>query len=255
MKIPTTIDSHIHLFNHNGPIPKTLTFDKYIGFIDIEFNNYPNIVEAYDNFIKEHYDSDKHILLATAVMPEDIAAIFNKHKDIIKGFGELKLYDKYMGEKVPYKKISILRYVCELSNKNGNLPVYVHWELETNRDVELFENVLKKYRNVPIVLCHCGMNGDNNLFAHSQCIRLQHEYSNLWVDVSYKALDHYSENPMKLYNLMTDRIIIGSDLNTKIFGPNHEESEVLEIFKKLRILRSYINCDRNVKHLFGLEGH
>ena len=248
-----TIDTHIHLFNYDGPIKQKFSFNNYIGFLDIEFDKDGNDIKAYDDFISNYYDEEKHILLATAKTVEDIEFIFNKHKSIIKGFGELKLYDKYLGEKMPYKKISILRSVCDLSSKNGNLPVYVHWELVTSRDVELFENVLKKYSNIPIVLCHCGMNGDNNLFAHSQCIRLQHIYSNLWVDVSYKAADHYYESPMKLFNLSTDRILIGSDLNCKIFGPSHTDDERLEIYKKVRVIRSYIASDRNACRLFNIK--
>lgn len=246
------IDGHVHLFNYDDLIEYPYDYDIIVGFMDIEFDKDGNASSAYDNFIKNHYDENKHVILATAKNIDDIESIFNQHKGVIRGFGELKLYDNYMGKELPYKKISYLRSVCKLSEENGCLPIYVHWELTDDKSVRYFENALKSYPNIPIVLCHCGMNGSNEDFAYGQCQRLQHLYSNLILDISYSALDYFYNEPLKLYNLILDRIILGSDLNNKIFGPNHSEKEIIIIGDKLKKLRTYVNPDKTIASIFGM---
>ena len=246
------VDSHVHLFNYTEPIKYPFDFDKCIGFMDIEYDVDGDAVKAYDDFVKNHYDESKHILLATAKTPEEIEKIYNNHQGIIMGFGELKLYDTYQDKKVPYKKISILRSVCELSSKNGGLPIFVHWEFTDDKSVRYFENVLKSYPNIPIFLCHCGMNGQNDDFAYGHCQRLHHAYSNLILDISYKALDYFEKCPLKLYNLVLDRMTVGSDLNNKIFGPNHSEKEIILIKTKVDYLRTFIPSDQVPTNMFTL---
>lgn len=246
------VDGHVHLFNYDEPIEYPYDYDMVVGFMDVEFDKDGSAVQAYDNFIENHYDKNKHVLLATSKDPDEIKEIFEKHKGVIVGFGELKLYDKYMDKELPYKKISTLRTVCKLSEENGGLPVYVHWELTDDKSVRYFENVLKSYPDVPVVLCHCGMNGENNTFAYGQCQRLQRTYSNLILDISYTAMDYFYKEPLKLYNLALDRIILGSDLNNKIFGPGHSEKELVIIDDKLKFLRSYVNSDLSLTSIFTL---
>ena len=77
-------------------------------------------------------------------------------------------------------------------------------------------------------------------------------YSNLWLDISYKSLDYFTLNPLKLYNLPMDRMIIGSDLNNKIFGPNHTDQEISSVESKVTQLRSIIPSDKNISSLFRL---
>lgn len=253
------IDGHIHLFNHESIIDDSkLKYDneyKRAGFIDIEFDNIDkfNFVENYSNYIKNHYDSNKDILLATATTIEDIKTIYIKFPNIIKGFGELKCYDEYRGKPVNYKQIKLVRQVCELSQKVGNLPVYVHWEINDKKDLNKIENVIKKYPSVPIILCHCCMNDNNQEYAYNCCIKLMNMYSNVWIDISYTALNFFVNNPMRLYNLRLDRVFIGSDVNIKLFGPNHDfEKEYNEICNKLIILDKYINSGSNLKKLFNI---
>ena len=251
-QIPS-VDAHIHLFNAKSPIKYGSSYDKLVGFMDVEYDEDDvDEVAAYDWFIEKYYDKDRHILLATARNVENITKIFEKHKDVIKGFGELKLYDRYMDKKIPYKKISILRSICKLSSDNGNLPVYVHWEIINDRDAKLLENILRDYPSIPIVLCHCGMNGENDEFSMWQCQKLSYMYSNLWLDVSYTALVYFTSNPLKLHNLPMNRMVVGSDLNNKIFGPNHTDEEILDIESKVSQIRKFIPSDKNISDLFKL---
>lgn len=252
-------DGHIHFFNHNssivGKIPHEIYHDmKMVGFMDIEFDNIDNYntVKLYDRFIDSVYDSNKHILLATATNINDIKRIYKKHSNIIRGFGELKCYDKYQDKPVNYKDISFVNEVVSFSSDCGSLPVYVHWEFNNIEDVYELENIIKQYPNVPIILCHCGMNDTNTEFAYHESYRLSELYDNLWFDISYTALDYFASNPMRILNLPNDRIILGSDLNNKIYGINHNfKEEYDEIAKKMSIIYKFIDTDKNLFKLFN----
>ena len=74
------------------------------------------------------------------------------------------------------------------------------------------------------------------------------------VDISYIALDYFISNYMKLYNLDLDRIILGSDINIKMFGKAHKDpcGDCELIMRNLRILYNIVNSDNNIKKLFQL---
>jgi hypothetical protein len=261
MRKDVVIDGHIHLFNWEesivGKIPHGNNPNtKMVGFMDIEFDNIEkyNTLRLYDEFIKNHYDPDFHILLATGTNIEDISEVYNKHKDIIRGFGELKCYDQYQGIPINYKKISLVRDVVKFSSKNGNLPVYVHWELNEKSDVVKFEKVLKDFPGVPIVLCHCGINEKYSEYAYSAAQKLSRMYGNLWLDISYVAINFFYEKPWLLLQLPSDRIFIGSDLNNKSYGPNHNfDKDYKNMTDKLLLIDKYISRNSstlNLKKLF-----
>lgn len=217
-KQPLMWDGHIHLFNHESSIKKPENFSKYVGFMDIEFDKLKkmNVLDSYKRYIENDYNEDTDILLATGVTIEDIKKVYNAYPKVIKGFGELKCYDTYRGEKVPYKKISFVKQVAKFSEENGCLPVYVHWDFNNIKDVDKFEKLLVDYPSIPIILCHCGMNGNNNDYAFMESSRLQKMYSNLWLDISWDAAEYFGNNIMLLNNLMLDRIILGTDINPRI---------------------------------------
>lgn len=250
-------DGHIHLFNHKGPIQNKHDFEKYIGFMDIEYNDLKNInvLDSYTNYIENHWDEDKEILLATGITIEDVKSVYEKYPKIIKGFGELKCYDKYGEDLIlPYKRIKFVKDIMKFSYNHGRLPVYVHWEFVTPADVEKIENVLKLYRTVPLVLCHCGMNEFNRDFSYTEAIRLQKLYNNLWLDISWDAVDYFSNNLMLLNNLILDRIILGTDLNNMIFNQNgvHKNRDWEWGLNKFNEIKKYLcfNNKYNIQTLF-----
>lgn len=253
-------DGHIHFFNHISPIVGKIPHESYydmkmIGFMDIEFDNIDkyNVIKLYDNFIKNEYDPNKHILLATGTNIKEIKSLYNKYSNnIIRGFGELKCYDEYQNKPVNYKDILFVDDVVSFSSDCGSLPVYIHWELNNEDDVIKLESILNKYPNVPIILCHFGMNENNKDYAYKESYRLSSKYDNLWLDVSYTALDYFSEKPMNIFNFPNNRIIMGSDLNNKIYGENHNfEEEYNEICRKMNIIYKFVNTDKNISNLFN----
>lgn len=244
-------DGHVHLFSHEQSLPDNYGFEKCVGFMDIEYNDVKNIntLETYSNYIKNSLNRKKVILLATGVTFEDIKSVYEKYPKIIKGFGELKCYDMYGDKKLPYKKIKLVKDVLKLSNDNGQLPVYVHWELNTPTDVEHIENVLKAYPGVPLVLCHAGMNENNRDFAFAEAKRLQNTYSNLWLDISWDAAEYFSNNLMLLNTLILDRIILGTDINNCIFGKNgiHKDRDWLWGLNKFNEIKTYLHISNKSK--------
>lgn len=252
------IDSHIHTFNHKKPInlPENYDYDIKICFMDIEYDDIQNInfTDSYKNYIESSHN-EKDILLATGKNIEDIKQLLEKFPNMFKGFGELKLYDNYNGKRINNKKISFLKEVCQLSSKNGNLPIYVHWELDGESDVKKIKSVLEKYPNIPIILCHCGFSKNDDLKSYSyiQICQLMKSYDNLWVDISYEALDYFSKNILKLFNLQLNRVIVGTDINNKLLNKENCQDLINIILDKSNIIRSYINSDKNTEELFKLK--
>lgn len=251
-------DGHIHLFNSSQSLldiysPKS---NYLIGFPDIEYDNIEEyegkMIDLYQNYIDNHYENNQ-ILLATAPTSKECIEIYKKFPNIIKGFGELKLYDSYIDKDIPYKKISTAREVCAYSSKVGNLPVYIHYSLTNDKEVKRLDNLLRSYPNTPIILCHCGMDKSNKDFAYYSVVDLMKKYSNIWIDISYDALDYFTLTPFKLYNLDLNRIILGTDINLKLFSPKHNSvEECNEIYSKIKELMKYINSNKNTKTLFNI---
>ena len=240
------IDAHSHLFDHTGLLSKLYSVPKWVnkivGFADICFNSIDKytegkIVDLYDNFIEKHYDYKKHILLATADNSYDAIEIYKKHPNVIKGFGEFKCYKVYRGEHVKYGNLNWLRPVCEF-DKELRKPIYIHWCFVNKDDVKEFERLISDYPSIPFVLCHCGMgydktvDGDSN-FAYRECVKLKAKYSNLYFDISYKALEYFTANPQYLVELI-DKSVSGTDLNPYAFeiikNPVKHKDDIYKMF-------------------------
>lgn len=252
-------DGHIHLFNSKQTLPEHDFGEvgKRVGFMDLEYDRKNlQVVKSYEKFIENDYN-DNIILLATGTTIEDIKTIYEKYPQIIKGFGELKCYDEYLGNKVPYKKIAFVRQVCRYSTNNGSLPVYLHWDILNEKDVQKISKLLRDYPTVPIVLCHCGMNENNQSYAYTQVSQLMKQYQNLWVDISYNAMWYLGNYIMLLDGLDRNKIILGSDINNKMFGKSHDpEVELTQIRLKLDIIEGYLGRDRNemnISRLFNIK--
>lgn len=226
--------------------------------MDLEYNRKNlNVRKSYDNYI-ENDMPDNVILLATSTNIEDIRHIYEKHSKVIKGFGELKCYDEYKGEKVPYKRSGFVRQVCKYSKQCGCLPVYVHWDINDETDVKKIKGILETYPEVPLVLCHCGMSNKNQSYAFTQVCLLMQQYKNLWVDISYEATIFFQGHIMLLNHLDWSRVILGSDINNKIFVNHKDEGErttyINGIYNSVDILHNYMkgsfSNQENIKKLF-----
>ena len=242
-----TIDGHIHLFDKDGCI--VVPNMKCIGFCDIEpkyLSQYQNTIPYYEDFISKKYDNV--YLLATSADPQNMIDIHKKWPDTIKGFGELKCYKEWKGEKLNLDKLSKYWSLCKYAAEY-NLPIFIHFSLYDDYTVGRFSKLLNKFPSVKLVLCHCGMDKEtNNDFCYHSVMKLMNDYPNLWVDVTWEALDYFSDNPLKLTNMDRGRIILGSDMSRKSMNEENYKKE----WDKVHNLDSFIKSDKNIKKLFNL---
>lgn len=247
------IDGHIHLFNHKGSLnnPYPYPYDQRIGFMDLEFDvDNLNVRESYKRYITNDYNK-KDILLATSTNIDDIIYLLDTYEEI-KGIGELKCYDKYQDKSLPYKDINFVSDCCQVA-KQYNVPIYLHWELNSEEYIKQLKELLQRYNEVNIVLCHCGFGHDLNGKIFDELVGMMSVFNNLWVDISYTALDFFDLNINRLQILDKSRVILGTDFNNKLFGPNHTPAkETQDIIYKLNRISKYIDSDTNIKRLFNL---
>lgn len=246
---PYTIDGHIHLFSHRGSLKEEPEELLLIGFPDLELDHpdkYKDMVSLYKNY------KGNALLGATGLTVEEIRRVYEEMPERIVAFGELKLYNEFAGEPVPYKRISTARRICSFSRQVGCLPVYIHYELTNTQETEAFRKLLADYSDVPIILCHCGMNETNQSFAYNATQKLARECGNLWIDLSWSAAEWFGANPMMLLQLPGDRIFWGSDRSPLLEASKHKSMTVEDIYKYQKDIRPYVRSDANLKKLFHL---
>ena len=89
----------------------------------------------------------------------------------------------------------------------------------------------------------------DNDFCYHSVMKLMGECTNLWCDITWEALDYFSNNPFKLMNMDKSRLILGTDMNKLSISRENYEKE----WNKIHNLDSIINSDRNIKKLFKYE--
>lgn len=244
-----TVDGHIHLFDKDGCILYSKD-SKYVTFCDIEpkyIDDYKSTMKYYEKFIDNDHNENM-ILLATSPSEDEMIALHKKWPNIIKGFGEVKCYKEWKGEVLNLDKLGKYYKLFKYAGEN-NLPIYIHFSLYDDACVTRFESVLKKFPSTKIVLCHCGMDiGTDNDFCYHSVSALMKTYHNLWCDISWKATDYFIKNPLRILNLNTSHLIIGSDINKF----NCSEDSVRHIWNKLHKFDGFIKSDRNIKKLFNI---
>lgn len=257
IKTKTKIDGHTHLFDHEKSLECVYNylneFDKVVGFIDIrhdKLHEYTSekLTNLYTDFIFNKYNPLKHILLASSYNIYDAIKIHKKFPTIIKGFGEFKCYENYMGKYIGRDNLDWLIPLCEY-NKTLHLPIYIHWVIRSKYDIDKFIEFVNKYPSIPFVLCHCGMGYDRNdipdeniyNLAFKGCLDIQDKCNNVYFDVSYRAINYFYNNLDKFEKLLPEKKFIGSDINPNIdhtMNREQKENYIYSIYKKMRLLYS-----------------
>lgn len=263
----TTCDGHIHLFDYRGEMvwkmPKQ--FQTIVGFMDIVFSQpemyktSKQVVGYYENYFNTHTPKCNEIILATGTTAKQAIDVYKRFPKQIKGFGEFKCYDKYINAKtgeeiqLEFGNLDWIRPVFEF-DMALKLPIYIHFDLRNKTRVKELTELLEDFPMVPVVLCHCGMskrNKDNDETFINVC-GLMSEFQNLYVDISYDALNYFIVNQNKLLQLPPNRIFIGSDINLsmkKLKGPMDIENEYKKMMSVSRLIP---NNDINIKTLFKI---
>ena len=265
-KRPITCDAHTHLFDGLETdlsllLPEsklTVTFAD-IKYLDPDSYAAGVIPQAYDKFIAKSYPKikDKVILLSTSAIAEEAIAIQEKYPEIIKGFGEFQCYEwsTSQSEELPYGNLKWIEPVIEY-NQTKKLPVYIHYDMLGDDRVKDLDKLLNKNPDMPIVLCHCGMNRCiDNYGALDTVSRLMSVHVNLWTDISYEALELFASDKNAIKKLPDDRILIGSDLNPVIKNRPPQEARVAidSILMNMEVVNGYgVDFYGNLVKLFNL---
>lgn len=246
------IDGHFCAFNNDMVIPSP---KPCVGMMDFQFTQQHDVLEAYDKFIPQL----RNVLWLNAcgLTFDDIKTVHEKYKSIIGGFGELKLYDDYMidGKKVNVgkKDIGLAYDVCAYSLENGSLPVYIHYDIDSEQAAEAFSKCFRIYESVPVVISHCGMSGEENEnnFAFEFCKEYK-DAKNLWFDLSWHASNYFANNPELILELPQNRIIWGSDITPnylqRVSGGEPVQMDPWELYEKIRPY--LVQSNTNIKRLY-----
>lgn len=203
----------------------------------------------YKNSLIKYFEKNENILnnnlfLVIGKDFEETKFLLNKYKNSF-GVGELKVYKQYIpiNNKNTIKKYFNLQFLIDILNLNIKKPIFIHYDIDDISIINL-EKILGDYKDQTIVLCHCGMNDVVNKDRTFELVRnLQQKYKNLYLDVSWVALDYFLEDKRKLANLDNTRLLLGSDNNG--LGDNYQE--------KMKELSQYVNNKINLEILKELS--
>lgn len=253
------IDAHIHLFDHAGLLENIP--ERCIGFCDIPLYKGPDLdgicEDAYDKYLPylvQRYPCAK--FLCTAPTFSELTRIWAKHRYLLSGFGELKMYDIYKDKAAPYKDSVFLEQVLNFSAQNGNKPVYVHWTIRTPLDYRTLRSLANKYPRVPLVLCHCGLDQylTEPLNSFRLALRLAIECPSIWLDLSWHGLIWLNKNPAQFSELPRTKILLGSDFSShmdRTRDPIYTREDINNLINKYK---GFCNWDNNVCRLFSGDG-
>lgn len=254
-----TIDGHIHLFDHTGIIGnhKRLTNHKCVGFMDVDFMkldqyDHEKVMGYYDTYIRKHRNPDT-ILLATGTDCDTMIDLYLTYPDTIKGFGEIKCYSYYNDDSgrsidLPYGNLNWIRPLCDF-DRELKLPIFLHWYVFDDMRRDELDRLLTDYPSIPFVLCHCGLSpfkDYQNQYEYVVGLILKH--NNLYVDISFDAMEFFIENPDRM-RVLNGRCFLGSDLNPTCVRAGNEK-KYLSNFHTLYNYKMKFND--TVKNLFHI---
>lgn len=231
-------DCHYHGFGRYGT---NLTSVSSLYMVDNPIK-YKNSLVKY--FTKNENILNHNLFLVIGKDIEETKLLLNKYKNSF-GIGELKVYKQYISinNKNTIKKYSNLQFLKDVLNLNIKKPIFIHYDIDNQSIIDL-EKILGDYKDRTVVLCHCGM---NELFDKEQTFELvrnlQQKYANLFLDISWVALDYFLENKQKFANLDNTRLLLGSDNNG--LNDNYQE--------KMKELSQYVNNKVNLEILKELS--
>lgn len=245
----------MHAFDADGSLKDLPFTQSCIGFADIDLNHvgkYKDMAGLY----KKYMSSCPYVKywLATGLDIDAIKKVYEEVPDIV-GFGELKLYDDPNKVSKNYKSMSFLRQVMSFSEKVGNLPVCIHFEINDVQDSNKLEKILTDYPDIPLVLCHCGINKYNKEFAWNEALRLVYQYGNLYLDISWSGAKWLAANPLLITQLPINRCYWGSDMSPKlasmIESGEAQDFSRAELSKEYETINKYISSNNTIKKLFS----
>lgn len=250
----TIIDCHTHMFGKG----KILTYPHEYpinGKISMVENSiaHPDrsLFDDFKSYINFGEVTDKNKLLCVGKDAEETIKIYNTFKSKISGFGEIKCYKRGVnshGDIIEIYDTSILQAVI-----NKGLPVFIHWDLDGKHDEELYE-IIKSNPNTKFVLCHAGIGELTNPDkSFKTAARYQSKLTNLWLSISWVALDYFIKDDFqsatnKLSMIpIPDHVLVGTDFNPEM---NNRNISFEDRYKKFLSIYKQFNVPVALNNLF-----
>lgn len=228
------MDAHVHLFNdelieypYENVDGKVIMVENSVKHTDRKLLPY------FDNFFKHSFNS-KDSVLCVGCDRRDTYNIYKKYSDRFSGFGEVKCYKRCIDTEGNFIEHFDIENLTSIFEMGVNKPIFIHWDLNGKHDDE-FEEILKKCPTAKIVLCHCGINElDNPYNAFKKACELQTKYTNLWLSISWFALDYFADHMHQLSFIpIPDHTIVGTDFNPEMSNQGKDEIDRYNKFKKI----------------------
>lgn len=245
------IDCHTHMFGQGTTM--NYPYEYPINGLICMINNsirYPDrsLIDDFKLYINLGEVTDRKKLLCVGKDVDETLSIYNTYKEKFSGFGEIKCYKKYTTTLKRYDT-SILRAVI-----NKGLPVFIHWDLDGTHDEELY-NIIHDNPDTKFVLCHCGI---NELYDPSKsfqtAIQFQNKLLNLWLSISWVALDYFvqddfqsSNNKLSLIPI-PDHTLVGTDFNPEM---DHHNISFEDRYKKFIKIYNKFDVPVALNNLFS----
>lgn len=235
------IDCHVNKYGRNGLTNYSDFSSGSIIFVENGIGK--NAVDFLPYFKKIKKDKSVFDNNIISYVGKDVNETIKIYKEFNpKIIGEVKCLKHYKdlndGKEYTYEN-----YEIALCDEIKHLPIFIHYDLIYD-DAKLKE-IIEFNPNRKVVLCHCGINEiDDPKIAFEKAIYLQHKYNNLWLEISWKALDYIGCDSMRLGKIDTDRLLLGTDFT--VCDP------IEKIEKRLKTFNYWytkINLSRNITNL------
>lgn len=202
------IDCHFHGFGRFGNI-------KPNSNVLLMVDNPTRRSYPLSKYFKENTNMlEKYSFLIIGCNFKETMYLYTKYPNCF-GVGEVKVYKKYYSELESNTLLEFENrdFLIDILESNIYKPIFIHYDLN-KENYKWLDEILAKYPDKMIVLCHCGI---NEIFDKDEAFEiarnLQQKHSNLFLDISWVALKYFLENKYKLANLDNCRLLYGSDNN------------------------------------------
>ncbi len=235
-------DCHANLSGKNALDPYPAFSESSILFIDNDIKNLDDSLIPYADILETDRFTKQYNISLVGKDKNETIELFKKYDPSL--IGEVKCFKHYVdsdGKEKVYENYNIA-----LCKEIKHLPMFIHFDLIEN-DLKLRE-IIESNPERPVVLCHCGLNDlDDKTNAFEKAVALQHEYNNLWLEVSWVAWEYIGKDHRKMSLIDTDRLLLGTDFSK--FTTQEEIAKTLELFDywsgKINIKRNIIKLLRN----------
>jgi len=201
--------------------------------------------KKYENDIRKILEGGHSYLCAIGNDKDDLEGVLKLWK--FDAIGEVKVNKHF--KSLDDKEYSY--YNCDVLNTAlpFEKPIFIHFDLY-DKTGDILDTILTRNANNKIVLCHCGMNDlDDQKKAFEYAIKLQSKHPNLWLEISWVALEYFIQHPLELNRFENpDRVLVGVDMSRAM---EKSDKDINKLYDDFRKLYKHFNVEQSLSNLFA----